>query len=57
MAEEMNGVFVRICIEKTGKCEEEAREWSRGVGNERFASDVFDKGVGVEVVLGHQNFY
>lgn len=54
MAEEMNEVFVTIWIEKTGKYEEEAREWLRGVGNERFAGDVFDKGVGVGVTLGHQ---
>ena len=30
------------------------REWLRGVGMERFASDVVDKGVGVEVALGRQ---
>ena len=29
------------------------REWLRGVGMERFASDVFDRGGGVEVALGH----
>ena len=42
MAEEVDGVLVRIWMEKTGKGEEEAREWLRGIRNERFASDVFD---------------
>ena len=42
MAEEVNGVLERIWVEKTGKSEEDAREWLRGIRNERFASDVFD---------------
>lgn len=42
MSEEVNEVLERVWVEKTGKSEEDAREWLRGIRNERFASDVFD---------------